>query len=123
MGIFQWWYGAGWLRHVRRSYVGILRTADTFSLSLLLKTLFNPFKQISAPSVNGGFPVQLQAFFDRLFSRLVGAVIRTLTILLGMIIITARSLWVLASIIVWTILPLVPIIGIGMWLGGVILWK
>lgn len=119
VGIFQWWYGSGWIRHVKHSYVGILRTADFFSLGLLAKTLFNPFKQISAGRVQGPLPVQLKAFADRLFSRIVGGVIRSLTILIGMVVISLRCLWTVASIIIWTVLPLAPIIGILLWLSGV----
>lgn len=121
VGIFQWWYGPGWLRHVRRSYVGVLRVADTFSVGLLAKTLFNPFKQISAADVSGGFPVKFQAFLDRLFSRVVGMVIRTFTILLGLVVIAVRALWTLISVIAWTLLPLSPIIGIVFWISGVTL--
>lgn len=120
VGIFQWWYGAGWLRHIRRSYVGVLRTADAFSIGLLLKTLFNPFKQISAANVNGGFPVQLQAFFDRMFSRAVGTVIRSFTIIIGLVVIVMRILWTVISIVVWTILPLTPALGVVFWLMGVL---
>lgn len=120
VGIFQWWYGAGWLRHIRRSYVGVLRAADAFSIGLLLKTLFNPFKQISAASVNGGFPVQLQAFFDRMFSRAVGTVIRSFTIIIGLVVIVMRILWTVISIVVWTILPLTPALGVVFWLMGVL---
>ena len=119
VGIFQWWYGAGWVRHARRSYVGILRTADVFSLALLLKTLFNPFKQISAGGGGTSFPAQFQALVDRLFSRAVGATIRSLTILIGMAVISARAVWTLCSIALWTILPLVPLIGVALWLSGV----
>ena len=119
VGIFQWWYGSGWLRHLRRSYVGILRTADFFSIGLLLKTLFNPFKQISASNVQGGFPVQLSAFFDRLFSRVVGGVIRTLTIVVGLFAILLRTLWTAVSMLLWTVLPLTPIVGVLLWLSGV----
>ena len=119
VGIFQWWYGSGWLRHLRRSYVGILRTADFFSIGLLLKTLFNPFKQISASNVQGGIPVQLSAFFDRLFSRAVGGVIRTLTIIVGLFAILLRTLWTAVSMLLWTVLPLTPIVGVLLWLSGV----
>ena len=119
MGIVQWWYGSGWLRHIRRSYVGIVRTADAFSIGLLLKTLFNPFRQISAGTVQGPLPVQLRAFTDRLFSRCIGAVFRILAIGVGMIVIAARSLWTIASIVMWTLLPMTPIAGVALWLLGV----
>jgi len=121
VGIFQWWYGAGWLRHARRSYIGILRTADFFSLGLLAKTLFNPFRQISAGRVHGPLPVQLSAFFDRLFSRAIGGVIRSFMMLIGLVVITIRALWSLISIIFWTLLPLTPAAGLVLWLMGVTL--
>ncbi len=120
VGILQWWYGNGWLRHVKRSYVGILRTADFFSLGLLAKTLFNPFRQISAGQVRGPFPVQVRAFFDRLFSRVVGGVIRTLTIFVGLAVIMLRSLWTVVSVVLWTVLPLTPVAGVILWLSGVL---
>ena len=115
VGIFQWWYSEGWLRHVRRVYLGILRTADFFSLKLLLETLFNPFRQISAGRVQGPLPVQLRAAFDRLFSRIIGAVVRLIMLVVGLIVIAGRSLWALISIIAWTLLPLAPIVGIVLW--------
>lgn len=123
VGIFQWWYGSGWLRHIKRSYVGVLRTIDFFSITLLLKTLFNPFKQISASDTGNNLPAQFQAFLDRSFSRMVGATIRTLTIAIAVAVIGLRLLWVLCSIVIWSILPFLPILGAVMWLGGVMPWK
>lgn len=121
VGIFQWWYGSGWLRHFKRSYVGILRTANLFSIGLLLRTLFNPFRQISAGSVRGGLPEQLRAFADRSISRFIGANIRFWTIIVGMIAITIRMVWVALSVIIWTILPIMPFVGLIFWLKGVVL--
>lgn len=119
VGIFQWWYGPGWLKHVKHVYTGILKTADFFSIGLLAKTLFSPFKQISAGRVKGPLPVQLKAWADRLFSRIVGGFIRTATILFGMLIILLRAIWAVLSIILWTILPITPIIGLILWIMGV----
>ena len=119
VGIFQWWYGDGWIRHLKRSYLGILRIADLFSIGLLIKTLFNPFRQISAAQVQGPLPVQLSAFFDRLFSRAVGSVVRLMTILIGLVVITLRVIWTLISMLIWTLLPLTPFIGFFMWISGV----
>jgi hypothetical protein len=121
VGIFQWWYGAGWRRHARLSGLGILRTADFFSVGLLARTLFNPFRQISAGRVDGPLPVQLSAFFDRLFSRVIGGIIRTGTIFIGLFVILLRSVWTLVSIVLWTLLPLFPVVGVVLWLGGVTL--
>lgn len=121
VGIFQWWYGRGWVRHLKRSYVGILRTADYFSVGLLFKTLFNPFKQISAGKVQGGLSEQFGAFVDGSISRFIGANIRFWTIIIGLAVILLRSSWVLVSIVSWSVLPFVPIIGLILWLNGKIL--
>ena len=109
------------MRHVQLSGLGILRTADFFSIGLLARTLFSPFRQISAGKVRGPLPVQLRAFADRLFSRVIGGVFRTILIVVGVIVIFVRAVWAVCSIVIWTILPITPIIGVVLWKMGVIL--
>jgi len=123
VGIFQWWYGNGLLQYVRQSFLGVLRTADFFSVGLLLKTLFNPFRQISAAPVGGDLSVQLSAFFDKMFSRVIGAVVRSMVIIIGILMILLRFLWMIVGIIMWLALPLMPFIGIILWQLGVSVWK
>lgn len=119
VGIFQWWYGNGLIKHTKQCLVGILRTADFFSIGLLARTLFNPFRQISAAQVNGPLPVKFQAFFDRLFSRAVGTVVRAIVMIVGLFIILMRTVWAGLLILGWVILPGLPIIGIVLWQMGV----
>jgi len=119
VGIFQWWYGTGLYKHVRQVYVGLLKTVDFFSIGLLLKTLFNPFRQISAGVVQGGLPEQFRAFLDRLFSRVFGAFLRTILIAVGLICLLVRMLWSVLIILAWLLLPLAPLIGIVFWQMGV----
>lgn len=123
VGIFQWWYGNGLLQYIRQSFLGVLRTADFFSVGLLLKTLFNPFRQISAAPVGGDLSVQLSVFFDKMFSRVIGAVVRSMVIIIGILMILLRFLWMILGIIMWLALPLMPFIGIILWQLGVSVWK
>ena len=123
VGIFQWWYGNGLLQYIRQSFLGVLRTADFFSVGLLLRTLFNPFRQISAAPVGGALSVQLSAFFDKLFSRAIGAVVRSMVIIVGILMILLRFLWMIVGVIMWLALPLMPFIGIILWQLGVSIWK
>ena len=123
VGIFQWWYGNGLLQYIRQSFLGVLRTADFFSVGLLLKTLFNPFRQISASPVGGDLSVQLSAFFDKMFSRVIGAVVRSMVIIIGILMILLRFLWMIVGIIMWLALPLMPFIGVILWQMGVSVWK
>lgn len=119
MGIFKWWYGEGWLKHLRASWLGILRTADFFSIGLLIKTLFSPFRQISAGQVSGALPVRLSAFFDRLLSRTIGGVMRSFLVIVGTVVILLRAVWTVISMAFWTLLPTTPIIGLILWQMGV----
>jgi hypothetical protein len=119
VGIFQWWYGDGLLRYIRQSFLGVLRTADFFSVGLLLQTLFNPFRQISAAPVGGAMSVQLSAFFDKLFSRAVGTVVRSGVIIVGILMIVLRFLWMVLGVLLWLTLPIFPIISIVLWQMGV----
>lgn len=119
VGIFQWWYGDGLLRYIRQSFLGVLRTADFFSVGLLLQTLFNPFRQISAAPVGGAISVQLSAFFDKLFSRAVGTVVRSGVIIVGILMIVLRFLWMVLGVLLWLTLPIFPIISIVLWQMGV----
>ena len=123
VGIFQWWYSNGLLQYIRQSFLGVLRTADFFSVGLLLKTLFNPSRQISAAPVGGDLSVQLSAFFDKMFSRVIGAVVRSMVIIIGILMILLRFLWMIVGIIMWLALPLMPFIGIILWQLGVSVWK
>ena len=115
VGIFQWWYGSGLWDYARRSFVTVLRVADHFSVGLLLRTLFNPFRQISASYVDAPLPVKLRAFFDRLISRIIGAVVRTLVIFIGIIAIAIVVIFELIGVLAWLVLPVLPVVGFILW--------
>lgn len=119
VGIFQWWYGAGLGRQLARARISLLRVVDYFSVGLLLKTLFNPWRQISAGQIQGPLPVQLRAFFDRLFSRVFGAIIRLVVMMIGLVAMAGWSVWLLVRLLVWLMVPLGPLIGIVLWQMGV----
>lgn len=97
----------------------MVRTADFFSIGLLAQTLFSPFRQISAGATQGPLPVQLRAFFDRTFSRVFGAFLRTIMIIVGLCALLVRALLSLLGSLGWMIMPVTPILGVALWLMGV----
>lgn len=111
VGLLSWWYTAGWWHRVHRLHEKLESTLDYFSIGLLLRTLFSPFRQISAGRVRGPLGVQLRAWVDRLVSRLIGAMVRTVVIFVGLVTIVVHV--VLGSIIVigWALVPLLPVVG------------
>lgn len=112
VGILSWWYGDGWLQRAGLIRERLARTLDFFSISLLFKTLFSPFRQISAGKIRGPIGVQIHAFFDRLTSRIIGAMVRTFMIVAGVIVIALHIVWGLIVLAGWALVPLLPIAGI-----------
>lgn len=72
--------------------------------------MFAPFRQISAQPAKGPLGVMFKAFVDKLISRMIGAMVRFVTFLAGILIWTVIALVGVARIIVWPFLPLVPLL-------------
>lgn len=112
VGIINWWYGQGWRRQFQKLDEGLGRTARFFSVGQLLMTLFAPYRQISAGQVQGPIGVQFKAFFDRTFSRLIGAVVRLGTIVTAGIALLFRALFGFIVALLWPLAPLFPVAGL-----------
>ena len=118
MAFFSWWYGEGWkhqLQHVTDRMVGLV---DMFSIDLILRTLFSPFRQISAGRTDGPIGVQFRAFLDRLISRGIGAMVRTAVLIAGSITIVFSGFIGVLYLLVWPLLPILPLIGFVMMTTG-----
>lgn len=123
IGLMSWWYGRGWRNAAMRVGQRLVNLEDYFSIDLLLKTFFSPFRQISAGRVQGPLGVQMRAFFDRLVSRVIGAMIRLFTILIGLIAIVIYAVIGVVVLVVWALIPLLPIAGIWLFATGWIPWS
>ena len=114
VSFLQWWYSRGWGIFLRGFCDKMRNLADFFSISLLLRTLFQPFRQISADETGetGGLEGALVAVFDKLLSRLIGFIVRIGLIIFGIIAMTVQFVLGLALAIIWPVVPLLPIAGI-----------
>lgn len=119
LSLFSWWYGAGWRQRVSFAGENLASVYDYFSVDLLLKTLFSPFRQISAGSVRGPIGVQLRAWLDQLISRTIGFLVRSMLVMIGSITLFLSACLQCVLIIAWAIIPLAPLIGLLMALGEV----
>ncbi len=120
--LFSWWYVKGWgvfIGKLRRSLGNIL---DFFSMSSLIRTLFQPFRQISAETAVGTVSIdrKFQMFIDRLISRVIGFFSRLVLLIVGSVIILVGAVCSLVLIVLWPIVPLCPIIGIALAVMGVL---
>ena len=117
--LFMWWYTAGLRQRLKKISVRLDGTIDYFSMDLLVKTLFAPFRQISASKVDGSLEVKMRALIDRLFSRLIGAFVRTLLLVVGGVTIALQAILALIMILLWLLVPFLPVVGIVLMIAGV----
>ena len=123
VSFFKWWFVDGWLEQLRQVERQLGRLSDLFSFGLLAKTLFAPFRQISSGSVRGSLSAQMGAWRDRTISRLIGGIIRILTMCAGAIVILMSLVWGMIRLVVWVLLPLMPLIGLALALQKVLPWN
>ena len=122
-GMMAWWYGEGWHQCWLRVKGRLESVVDFFSITLLVGTLFAPFRQISAGAVRGPLAVQMRAFFDRLISRCIGAVVRLVMIFVGVIVILLNTVAGGLLLLLWAFVPLLPFIGLLLFMTGWLPWN
>lgn len=123
MGMLVWWYGSGWRQRIVYLRERLSSTMDYFSIDLLLKTFFSPFRQISAGKVTGPLAVQMRALLDRLVSRVIGAMIRFFMIIVGVAVIIMQVVFGSVLLVVWAVIPVLPLLGLFGFLTGWVPWK
>lgn len=112
ISLLRWWYTDGLRQRIAIFGEKLAGTMDYFSAGLLLKTLFSPFRQISAGRVDGPLETQLRAMIDKLFSRAIGAIVRLVILLIGGIAICLQVILSVVFIAGWLVLPIAPFLGV-----------
>lgn len=107
LAFIRWWYGAGWAGTVTESRRYLGGISQNFSVGILLRTLFSPWKQLNgAGGANQSLGDRFRQSIDRLVSRFVGFMVRLFTLMAALVslIVTlfVRLVWVMA----WPLLPL-----------------
>lgn len=124
VSLLRWWYGLGWLDQLKLVRDRFDRTADFFSIELSLRTLFKPFRQIDAEGVgHAPLSVILRAWFDQMFSRVFGAFIRSIMIVIGSTAILLEAVIGGVRLAAWPIIPLLPVIALPLALTGWFPWR
>lgn len=122
VGLISWWYTSGWKRCASMTIDSLRGIYDYFSIDLLIKTLFSPFRQVSAGTVSGPLGAQFRNMIDKLISRIIGAIMRSLVVIVGVIALLFSVLIGLVRITVWPFVPLVPAIAVIIAMSGWIPW-
>ena len=104
-----WWYGAGWSGVLRATGKRVASLAETFSVAMLLRTLFSPWKRIiTYPGAS--LQDHLRAFVDNLISRFVGFFVRISVLFCAGVFLFLLLLLGLAEIVIWPLLPAASVV-------------
>ena len=119
--MFLWWYSRGWMVFIQKIRTFLSDITDFFSMSSLIRTLFQPFRQISAANspADSSLDLKFHMFIDRLVSRIIGFFSRLILVLIGTIIIVFGGILSLVLILLWPLIPFAPLAGIILCITGV----
>jgi hypothetical protein len=101
---FTWWYGQGWSLLAQNAKHRIVRTSHLFSLPILIRTLFAPWKRITSQP-GAGLEAHVHAATDNLVSRCIGFVVRIFVLFAAIVILIIIAVIAVFQIIAWPLLP------------------
>jgi hypothetical protein len=123
VALLKWWYVDGWKQRANIAMERLASTMDYFSIDLLLKTMFSLFRQDGAGRVDGPLGLKIRAFFDRLISRILGAIIRSTVLILGLVVIFVQVVLSTIVLLFWGAVPFMPVLGTVVALTGWTPWQ
>lgn len=104
LAFFSWWYGTGWKLVSKKTLNTQKSILQIFSVSLLLKTLFQPWRRIiTHPGASASD--HFHAALDNLVSRFIGFLVRSFVIVGALISSGLMAIVGTLQLILW---PLVP---------------
>jgi ATP-dependent Clp protease ATP-binding subunit ClpA len=111
MEFLKWHYSEGINFYIKRWVFTLKFIIHYFSLPLLLETLFSPWKRLVSEDAGPGF--NLSKYFENLtfdlVSRGIGAVVRIILFLVGLVFWLIIFVGGLLGIIIWLVLPFIGI--------------
>lgn len=80
-------------------------------MGILLGSLFEPWKQITSYSrPNSPIDIKIRVFFDNVFARIVGFIIRTAVLIFGLVACGVVFIFGLILAVLWPFVPLSPLL-------------
>lgn len=107
---FYWWYFEEPVILWRAIRIITKKIFLSFSVPVLLRTLFDPWKRDVTYVENASLQELFNIWLGNFISRLVGFVVRTFTILIGFILTVIAFILLLAFLLVWFLMPIIIIL-------------
>jgi len=104
---FSWWYSEEPVYLARAAQVITKKVYLNFSVPILLRTLFDPWKRDVISAENPSLDVAIRIWTANLFSRVIGFIVRSMTILVGIILTGIVFILLIIGIIAWYFMPII----------------
>jgi hypothetical protein len=115
--LFAWWYVRGWQDIARASGTRLIRVAHLFSVPILMRTLWAPWRRIiTYPGAS--IDAKLRAIGDNLVSRAIGFTVRLLVLITAALILLLTATVGLIVILLWPLIPPAALFFLGKGLVG-----
>ena len=121
ISFLKWWYGRGFLGYLKKFSDGLKDSADFFSIRLLVRHMFAPFREISAGK-RDNLPLgeRIHAWADLMVSRLIGATVRFGLLVAGIVVILVRAGVGIVLAVAWPLAPLGIAYSVMLYVRGVV---
>ncbi len=107
----KWWYSAGWKLRLSSTTTHVKRWVDYFSVDILLKTMFAPWRQNAFSARPGsGLQGKVRVFFDNLVSRMVGFFVRVSVLIAAFFTVIFVFIFNIVVFLIWPFIPISPIL-------------
>jgi hypothetical protein len=111
LAFFGWWYGVGWRQVVRNVGLRLIKTSHMFSVPILLRTLFAPWRRIMTYP-GAGLSERVRALGDNLVSRAVGFTVRVFVLATVGLLLLLVAIAGIIEVVVWPVVPLGVVVAI-----------
>lgn len=119
--LWKWWYQYGWLAAARAFLYMLYGTLQNFSVPVLVRTLFAPWKQtVNTAGPNTPLPVRIRWWVGNQVSRFIGAAIRIIVLISAVILLAIMAVSGGVLLLLWPFAP-VAVVG-GLVMAVVQLW-
>lgn len=111
--LWQWWYRRGWQSAAAALLDTIRTTFLSFSVSVLLKTLFAPWKRtVNIAGPNTPLALRVHWWVGNQVSRFIGFFIRVFVLMVSLSVLAAMAVGSLVLLVIWPVAPLAVIAGL-----------
>lgn len=122
LNCLSWWYTDGWAWRLQGHRKTLQTLSEYFSVEALLGSLFAPYRQtLVYEGQRKNVSNLANRLLDSFVSRCVGFVYRAALLFVASVLAIVEIVLIVVSAVIWPVIPLLPIIGVALYLYGALL--